>query len=157
MVESGERLVGPGRAPLGAAGPFLGEEDVRGIVAEALNRLSLQGKRVLVLVPDSTRTAPISLLFRLLHEQLGGQVAALDYLVALGTHQPMGEDALNRLVGISAEERRTTYAGVNIYNHRWDLADALVTVGEIPAAEIGRISNGLLVQDLPVRLNRLVF
>ena len=69
----------------------------------------------------------------------------------------MDEEALNRLVGISAEERRTVYAGVNLFNHRWDLPETLVTVGTIPAAEIEAISNGLLVQDVPVTLNRLVF
>jgi len=135
----------------------LGEAEVRDLVEHALEQTGLTGKRVLVLIPDSTRTAPVPLFFRLFHEALWGRVAALDYLVALGTHPPMDEGALNRLVGISAEERRTTYAGVNLMNHRWDLPESLVTVGTIPAAEIAQISNGLLVQDLPVSLNRLVF
>jgi nickel-dependent lactate racemase len=83
-------------------------------------------------------------------------VAALDYLVALGTHQPMGEEALNHLVGVTAEERRTTFSGVNIFNHRWDLPETFVTIGTIPKEEIGAISNGLLVQDVTVTLNKLI-
>ena len=141
----------------GSAGETLGEEDVRALVARALEQGNLDGKRVLVIIPDSTRTVPLSLFFRSFHEMLWGRVAALDYLVALGTHQPMSDGALNRLVGITEEERRTVYAGVKLLNHRWDLADTLVTVGTIPAEEIGVLSRGMLVQDVPVTVNRLVF
>ena len=75
------------------------------MLAQALAAQPLDGKRVLVIIPDATRTAPIPLFFRLFHQSLWGRVASLDYLVALGTHQPTGENALNRLVGISAGER----------------------------------------------------
>jgi nickel-dependent lactate racemase len=135
---------------------FLTEDQVRGLVSEALTRTDLDGERVLVIIPDSTRTAPIPLFFRLFHEALRDRVAALDYLVALGTHQPMGEDALHRLVGITAAERSITYAGTKLFNHRWDLPGTLIQVGTIPAAEIERLSQGLLVQDVPVTLNRLI-
>jgi nickel-dependent lactate racemase len=141
----------------GGTDRYLGEDDVRELIEEAFRPVELEGKRVLVVIPDSTRTAPIPIFFRLFHEALWGRVAALDYLVALGTHQPLDEGALNCLVGITAEERRTAYAGVKLVNHRWDLSDTLVTVGTIPASEIAEISNGLLVQDLPVTLNRLIF
>jgi nickel-dependent lactate racemase len=136
---------------------FLDEHEVRGLVFDALARAKLDGKRVLVIIPDSTRTAPIPLFFRLFYEALWGRVAALDYLVALGTHQPMSSDALERLVGISTAERCGIYEGVKLLNHRWDLPDTLVTVGTIPAAEIDELSNGLLVEDVPVTLNRLIF
>jgi nickel-dependent lactate racemase len=135
---------------------FLTEDQVRGLVSEALTRTDLDGERVLVIIPDSTRTAAIPLFFRLFHEALRDRVAALDYLVALGTHQPMGEDALHRLVGITAAERSITYAGTKLFNHRWDLPGTLIQVGTIPAAEIERLSQGLLVQDVPVTLNRLI-
>ena len=135
----------------------LSEDEVRNLVANALNQAELDGKRVLIIIPDSTRTAPIPLFFRLLHEALWSRVSGLDFMVALGTHQPMSEEALHRLVGITEEERRTSYAGVGIFNHRWDLPGTLVTVGTIPAAEIERLSNGLLVQDVAVSLNRMVF
>jgi nickel-dependent lactate racemase len=140
----------------GSIDRFLGEEEIRELAIEALARADLDGKRVLAIIPDSTRTAPIPLFFRLFYEALWGRVAALDYLVALGTHQPMSEEALNRLVGITAEERTGTYAGIHLLNHRWDLPGTLTTVGVIQASEIERLSNGLLVQDVPVTLNRLI-
>jgi nickel-dependent lactate racemase len=136
---------------------YLGEAEVRDVVFQALERANLKDKRVLVIIPDGTRTAPIPLFFRVIHEALWGRVNALDYLVALGTHPPMTDKALRRLVGITEEEQRTTYSGVRLMNHRWDQPDALVTAGTVAASEVEALSNGLLVQDLPVTLNRMVF
>lgn len=135
----------------------LNEAEVRALMAEALDPRPLDGKRVLIIIPDATRTAPIPMMFRLFHERLSGRVAALDYLVALGTHPPMSEEALNKLVGITPEEKATAYADVNVFNHRWDLPDTLVTVGTIPAAEVEQITEGHIVQDVPVTLNRMIF
>jgi nickel-dependent lactate racemase len=137
---------------------YLNEEQVRAIVAEALDAAGLEGKRVLVIVPDSTRTAPLPLFFRLFHEQLWAtrRVAALDYLVALGTHPPMSEEALHRLVGVTAEELAAEYAGIHVYNHRWDLPGTFITLGTIPAAEVEELSEGRLAREVQVTLNRLV-
>jgi nickel-dependent lactate racemase len=136
---------------------FLDESDVRDLMAEVLSQAGLDGKRVLVIIPDHTRTAPIPLFFRLFYELLGGRVAALDYLVALGTHQPMGEEALNKLVGVTAAERAEKYGDVRIFNHRWDQPDTFVTIGTIPAAEIEEITGGLMRLEVPVALNKLIF
>src|SRR5687767_8878278 len=89
----------------GSATGDMSEDQARALLRAAFERWDLSGKRVLVIIPDSTRTAPIPLFFRLLHELLGSQVATLDYLVALGTHSAMSEEALCRLVGVTAEER----------------------------------------------------
>jgi nickel-dependent lactate racemase len=136
---------------------FLTEREICDLTTEALAQANLNGRRVLVIIPDHTRTAPIPLFFRLFHELLGGRVAALDYLVALGTHQPMGEEALNKLVGVTAAERAHKYRDVRIFNHRWDLPDTFVTIGTISAAEIEEITGGLMRQDVSVTLNKLIF
>jgi nickel-dependent lactate racemase len=136
---------------------FLNEPEIHNLMSEVLARVNLNGKRVLVIIPDHTRTAPIPLFFRLFHELLRGSVAALDYLVALGTHQPMGEEALNKLVGITAVERAEKYRDVHIFNHCWDQPDTFVTIGTIPAVEIEEITGGLMCQDVPVALNKLIF
>jgi len=150
----------------------LTEAEIRNLIAEALDTWNLPGQRVLVIIPDGTRTAPIPLLFRLLHELLDGQVAALDYLVALGTHQPMDDAALGRLIGAPVQDgraggSRTRIAGQQrmqriedgasrIFNHRWDLPETFVTLGILPAAEVEVLSEGRLSLDVPVRLNRLI-
>src|SRR5438094_10533459 len=94
-------------------------EDVQQLIAQACDPLPIDGKRVLVIIPDGTRTAPIALFFRLLYQQLGQRVAQLDYLIALGTHPPMSEEAIDRLVGIPASERARNYPNTRIFNHQW--------------------------------------
>jgi nickel-dependent lactate racemase len=136
---------------------FLSEFETHDLTAAALTQANLNGKRVLVIIPDHTRTAPIPLFFRLFHELLGGRVAALDYLVALGTHQPMNEESLNKLVGVTAAERAEKYGDVRIFNHRWDLPDTFTTIGTIPAAEIEEITGGLMRLEVPITLNRFIF
>jgi nickel-dependent lactate racemase len=118
--------------------------------------LPLDGKRVLVLIPDGTRNAPIPLLYRLLHQVLGKRVARLDYLIALGTHPPMPHAAVDRLVGVSAADRAERYPNVQIFNHAWDRADALQTIGSITPEEVERLTQGLLSQPIEVTLNRRI-
>ncbi len=136
---------------------FLSEAEIRELMAEALTVARLDGKRVLILIPDRTRTAPMPQMFRLFHELLSERAAALDYLIALGTHPPMSEAAINQLVGVTAEERATRFAGINLFNHRWDLPETFTTLGQISAAEITEMTGGLLDQAVDVRLNKLIF
>ncbi len=141
----------------GSTTDTLSAESVQDLLARALAPMALDGQRVLVIIPDGTRTAPIPLLFRLLYDQIGRRVARLDYLVALGTHPPMPEDAIDRLVGVSAAERAEHYPNVTVFNHRWDLPEALQTIGVISRAEAARLTDGLLSDEVPVVLNRLIF
>jgi nickel-dependent lactate racemase len=141
----------------GSTTETLSDEQVQEVLARALDPLRLDGKRVLVIIPDGTRTAPIPLLFRLLYEQIGQRVARLDYLIALGTHAPMSDDAINRLVGATATERAEHYPNVAVFNHRWDVPDALHTIGTISRSEAAQLTDGLLANDVPVTLNRLIF
>ncbi len=133
------------------------EAEVRELMSSALSAARLDGKRVLIIIPDATRTAPIPMMFRLFYCFLGKKVASLDYLIALGTHQPMSDEAINRLVGITPAERAGVYPNVRIFNHRWDVADALKTVGQISPEEIEKITGGLMRERVDVRLNKLVF
>ena len=135
----------------------LSEMEIRELMGQALAEAHLAGRRVLIIIPDGTRTAPIPPMFRLFDEYLGEITAALDYLIALGTHQPMTEAAINKLVGLTPAERAGRYARVNIFNHRWDIPDTFVTLGQITAAEIEEITKGLMRQAIDVRLNKLVF
>jgi nickel-dependent lactate racemase len=141
----------------GSTTETLSEDRVRELLARALGPVALDGKRVLVIIPDGTRTAPIPLMFRLLYEEIGRRVARLDYLVALGTHPPMPDDALDLRVGVAAAERAERYPNVSIFNHRWDLPGTLRTIGTISREETASLTDGLLVDEVPVTLNRLIF
>src|SRR5258708_17404606 len=138
----------------GSADAALEEADVHALVAEACAALPVTGKRVLVLIPDGTRTAPIPLFFRLLYETLGRRVARLDYLIALGTHPPMSEDAIAALVGVSTAERAAAYPNVAIFNHRWDDPTVLRTAGVISREEAAALTEGLPAEEAAGALNR---
>jgi nickel-dependent lactate racemase len=134
----------------------LTESDVRRLVEDGLRSLRLTGKRVLLIVPDGTRTAPVGLMFRLIHETIGRDVAQLDIMIALGTHPPMSEAAIRERLEITEEERNGRYADVRFFNHAWDDPNALVHLGTIPAREIGELSEGLFAIDVEVTINRAV-
>ena len=132
---------------------FLPSHQVRQVARAGLASLPLDGGRVLVLVPDGTRTMPMPLLFEVLTGALPDRVAALDFLVALGTHAPMSDAALSRLVGREVVDGR---AGAHrVTNHRWDDAAAFATLGTIPAREIRELTGGRLDRGVTVTLNRL--
>ncbi|MCL4487006.1 MAG: lactate racemase domain-containing protein [Chloroflexi bacterium] len=135
----------------------LSPSEVRDLLSRTLDGTALDGKRVLVLIPDSTRTAPLPLMFRLLYDAIGRRVARLDYMIALGTHPPMSEQAIDRLVGVSASERQAQYPNVQIYNHEWDNPGALATVGVITREEMQSLTGGLFAEETIVRLNRRLF
>ena len=80
---------------------ILTNDEVQEIVHESLNTLPVDGKRVLILIPDRTRTMPMPRMFGLFKRMLGPRVAVLDYLVALGTHRQMTDAELGKLVGQS--------------------------------------------------------
>lgn len=136
---------------------YLSEDDVREFAAKALDAIELIEKKVLVIIPDHTRTAPIPLFFKILFDLIGEKVAKLDVLIALGTHPPLSEEKLFQLVGINSQLRHSKYAEINFYNHKWDDPKALKTIGTISADEIEAISNGLMREDVPVTLNKLLF
>ncbi|MBL9214748.1 MAG: DUF2088 domain-containing protein [Opitutaceae bacterium] len=131
--------------------------EVASLVAAACPAAEWRGRRVLLIVPDGTRTAPVGLMFKALHRQLAGSVARLDVMIALGTHPPMSDAAINARVEITAEERATVYRDVAFLNHEWDNPAALRDLGFIPAAEIRALSGGRFGQDVPVHINRRLF
>lgn len=117
------------------------------------------GKKVLVLIPDHTRTIPLPQLFRMVVEILG-DCSKLDFLVALGTHPPLEEESIYKLVGVSREERLTRYGWIGLHNHAWDKHDALVQIGTLTADRIKEIAGAAwhpsLGGDVPVRINKSV-
>ena len=135
----------------------LTEREIGEVVAEGLAKRDLAGKRVLVIVPDHTRTAPLAMLFRMLHENLAGKAAKLDYLVALGTHPPMTDEQMNRLLGLTPAERKTQYRDVGIFNHLWKDRGQLKQVGVITESEVARETGGRMRETVPVLLNKMVF
>ncbi len=135
---------------------MLTDAQIEAIIAGGVDEMRPDGGRVLVIIPDHTRTMPLPLFFRLLVRHLQPRVRQLDFIVALGTHPPLSEAALLRLVGLTAETKAAQYPDIGLFNHAWNDPQALLSLGVIPAAEIAEISQGRLRQDVPVRLNRRI-
>lgn len=129
--------------------------DVQAICADTLADLRLDGKRVLVLIPDHTRHAPIDLFFHVLSDLLGPRVAALDYLVATGTHAPMSMERLYKHTGLSAAEHQQKYPKVRFFNHQHHRRDDLVSLGILGRDEVANLTQGLFWEDIPVTINRM--
>lgn len=111
-----------------------------------------KGQRLLVLIPDHTRSLPLPLLFREMVNVLA-DCASLSFMVALGTHPALTEAEINHLLGITAEERLTQYASIGLLNHAWDDPTALVSLGQMEKDEIHSLASTAWHPSLPEQVN----
>src|SRR4030042_4188867 len=93
------------------------EAEVQAKLEAACAGIGISGRKLLVIIPDNTRTAPVGLFFKLLHRLCEGEAARLDYLVGLGTHPLLGEKELLKRVGITRAEKEGLYRGIRLFNH----------------------------------------
>ncbi len=140
----------------GSETQFLSEQEVLRICTDAFIQKRIDGKKTLFIIPDHTRTAPIDLMFRSLYNVLADRVELLDFLVALGTHPPMSDEMINQRVGITQDERASTYPKARFFNHLWDDPDHLINIGTISGEQVNEISNGLMSDDVNVTINKMV-
>lgn len=133
---------------------YLTHAEIRQIVEEGLAALPVDGKRVLIIIPDSTRTMPMPTMFALFQELLLPRLKKLDFLVALGTHPLMDDRQLSKLVGQPVKDGRV--GPIQVFNHHWEDPATFACIGSIPADEISQLTGGLFAQEVPVALNRLV-
>jgi nickel-dependent lactate racemase len=75
--------------------------------------------------------------------------------VALGTHPPLSDTQLSNLVG--KQVINGMIGDIHVFNHEWGEAKTFTEVGSIQAGEVSEMTGGLLSQDVPVRLNKLIF
>jgi len=141
----------------GSTTEILDEKQIYQLCAEALSRLPIEGKHLLIVLPDHSRTAPIDVMFRTVYSLVAPRVQLLDFLIALGTHPPMSDAAINQRVGITPEERISRYPKARFFNHFWNDPRELCSLGVIPADEVGVISDGLMHQGVNVTINKMVY
>ena len=146
-------MTSPGTA---ANSDILGAADIEEQCRSATAALDLDGKRVLVLVPDHTRTCPLPEVFGHVYDSIVDRVAHLDVMVALGTHPPMTEEHMCSLFGITPAEKANRYPEANFHNHMWKDPDQLTEFGRFTREEVGEVSGGLFEMDVSVKCNRIV-
>jgi len=132
-------------------------EEVKAIVADGTPPELYEGKRVLVLTPDTTRTCPLPMMIRTIGDLIGNRAATLDFMVALGSHPPLPDQKILELYGISEQQRRVKFAHSNFFNHRWDLPQTFRQIGHLDQKEVETLSNGLLNESIAIDINRKIF
>ncbi len=143
-------------AGTGSADTSLPDPEVRRLVASALDQDDYAGKRVLLITPDLSRSCPMGLVFRAVHEAIGQKAAALDVLIALGTHPPLTDAQIDRRFELEEGDRTGAFANVRFFNHAWKDPDQLDVLGTIPARDIDALTSGRFSMDVPVTINRLI-
>jgi len=144
---------------IGKEGSPLTNDQIKKALKRGLSG-SFSNSKVLVLIPDHTRTLPLPFLFRTVTDLLS-DATQLDFMVALGTHPALDQEALRALVGITEQERRSKYHHIGLINHAWDDPGALTQIGSITQDEIKEIMDEnwhpSLGGDVDVRINRRIF
>ena len=105
---------------------------------------------MLAIIPDKTRDDNTDLLFPIADEFLGSRgVASFAVLVAQGTHPPMSEAQKLAKIGLES------FSG-QLFDHRWDDPEELITLGELSASAVGELTGGLISDAVPVSINKLL-
>ncbi len=137
-------------------GQLLSDQEIIETLYKGLNG-KFHNQRVLVLIPDHTRSLPLPFLFRALVDILHNS-KQLDFMVALGTHPPLSEENIYKHVGISSEERATTFKHIGLLNHAWDTPSTLTSLGVMGQDEIRQIAGANWHSSLPdevdIRINK---
>ncbi|MEI8341833.1 MAG: hypothetical protein WCH43_09910 [Verrucomicrobiota bacterium] len=74
---------------IAAPGAVVTRDQISTLVAAACPAGAYRDKKILLIVPDATRTAPVDLFFQALHAQMAAETRAFDVMRA--THQPRME------------------------------------------------------------------
>jgi len=137
---------------------LLDEHTIYQTLSKGLNG-RFAGQKVLVLIPDHTRSLPLPALFRTLVELLH-EAKQLDFMIALGTHPALTEEHILEILGITPAERSTTYSRIGLLNHAWNEPSMLTSLGIMEKDEIRRIAGASWHPSLPesvdIRINKLV-
>jgi nickel-dependent lactate racemase len=136
---------------------FVSYDKAHEAITEFFAQNDYTGKRILLIIPDNTRSGPVGDIFKAIYDCLKQKVKGIDCLVALGTHQPLTEEQIGTRLDMTPKERRDKYAQVKFFNHNWQDCRTFKSIGIISADEIEKISNGLFREEVDVAINKLIF
>ena len=130
----------------------LSDTELISIMTEGLSKIPA-GARVIAILPDKTRDDNTHILFPAAAKYLAEHsVAAFDALIAQGTHVPMTEAEKLAKAGMPNGLENVG----NIFDHEWDSPEALISLGELSAERVTKITGGLLNRSIPITLNKLL-
>ncbi len=141
---------------VGTAVPALSSDTVAEIVEDAISTFAVSGRRVLMVVPDRTRSGPLAQLRSLVTSALARhRAASTTWLVALGTHRPLDDAELSAHLGMEVRDGMGV-DGSSVRNHRFDDPGALANFGTLDAALIAQLSGGRLREPVAINANAAI-
>lgn len=140
----------------GTAERRLTDAEIFAVCDRAAEDCRPDGRRILLIVPDLTRTCPLGIVFRRLYDNLAPRTRQLDCLMALGTHPAMSMEQIYTRMEITAEEHQTRFPKVRFFNHDWKNPDQLIQVGRLTKRDIHDITDGRFELDIDVTCSRRV-
>ncbi len=128
----------------GAPDKIFNEAEIKESLYSALDKLGNK-KKVLVIPPDFTRYhSKAGDITRYIYEYYKDNLK--DILPALGTHTPMTDNEIETMFGNVPK---------NLFRiHRW--REDLVTLGEVPAEYVNKVSEGKVNYSWPAQVNKLL-
>lgn len=146
----------PPVATIGGPHQTVSDAELDAFVERTFAAVDFDGKKVVLVVPDGTRSCPLPLLVQTVHRHLIDRVASLTAVIALGTHSYMEPDEIDRWFGVEPGGLEAAYPGLTVVNHEFKDHSQIVTIGTLSAETIGELSNGSVHEEVVVEMNRHV-
>lgn len=141
---------------IGGPHQVVSDAELDEFVARNFAAVPFDGKKVVLVVPDGTRSCPLPLLLHTVHKHLIDRVASLTAIIALGTHSYMEPDEIDRWFGVEPGGLEAAYPGMTVLNHEWEDPDQIVHIGTLTEDDVERLSNGSMREKVEVEMNRHV-
>jgi nickel-dependent lactate racemase len=131
----------------------LSDKDLKTFLFGVLNKIK-DAKKVLIVHPDYTRIDFTDKIVPLMLKNLKDTgTEKFDFLNAGGTHREMTEVEFLKKLGLDKRKENC----LNFYNHEFNNADKLETIGSIPSKTVKEKTSGQLTDAIPITVNKLVF
>ena len=142
---------------IGGPHQTVSDAELEAFVARRFAEVDFDGKNVVLIVPDGTRSCPLPLMLATVHRHLADRVASLTCVIALGTHSYMEPDEIDRWFGVGeGQTLESLYPGMKVVNHEFLDPDKIVTIGTLSAAQVKDLSDGSMEEEVVVEMNRYV-
>jgi lactate racemase len=141
---------------IGDQNGYLSSAEIANYLSRALTSVDIKGKKVTLIIPDSTRSCPIGLILTQIYEAWAEDAQSLTALIALGTHAAMTEIEIDKFIFKGASTAKKSFPKMPIINHEWWKPETFINIGEISPEKMREISLGALERRVPILVNRLV-
>lgn len=141
---------------IGSAEGYLSPQEIELFLDRVTGSVDVAGKRVTLVIPDSTRSCPIRQIVEPLYKAWSHKAQSLTALIALGTHAAMSESEIDAFVFKGSGTWASTFPLMPVINHEWWKAETFASIGVISEEKLNEISLGQLRREVPILINKLI-